>query len=925
MSRDSFETRTPLEVDDRTYTIYSLERLSASGHDLERLPYSLKILLENLLRNEDGLAVRPEDVEALAGWDPSAEPSHEIAYNPARVLLQDFTGVPAVVDLAAMRDAMAELGGDPAAVDPQIPADLVIDHSVQVDEYGKQAAFLINAEREYERNRERYAFLRWGQTAFGDFRVVPPDTGIVHQVNLEYFGKVVFDRETGGERLAYPDTLVGTDSHTTMINGLGVLGWGVGGIEAEAAMLGQPISMLIPQVVGFGLHGTLPEGATATDLVLRVTEMLREKGVVQKFVEFYGEGIGSLSLADRATIGNMSPEYGATCAIFPVDAETLAYLRFTGRSEERVKLVEAYAKAQGLFHTADAPQARYSGTLELDLSTVEPSIAGPKLPQRRIRLSEADDTFATDLEEMFEVGGTDAPGADLHRWAAEGGDPDGPAVATAAPPSVAVTCEAKEPDGEPATFEIGHGSVVIAAITSCTNTSNPSVMIGAGLLARNAVAKGLATKPWVKTSLAPGSMVVTEYLEEAGLMDDLEALGFHLVGYGCTTCIGNSGPLPGPIHEAILEHDLVACSVLSGNRNFEGRINPDTRANYLASPPLVVAYALAGRMDLDLTSDPIGEDGDGQPVYLRDIWPAQQEIRDTIRAAVKTEQFRDKYADVFSGDERWSALEIPEGDRFDWPAESTYIRRPSFLADVPAEPPPIEDVEGARALAFLGDSVTTDHISPAGSIAEDSPAGRYLVEQGVEPRDFNSYGSRRGNHEVMVRGTFANIRLRNLLVDREGGWTRHLPSGEEMTIYDAAMTYRDEGVPLVVIAGREYGSGSSRDWAAKGTLMLGVRAVIAESYERIHRSNLIGMGVLPLQFSEGESRASLGLTGEETYAIHGIGGDLHPGQRLEVVAELDGTGRRFTAVSRIDTPVELEYYSHGGILPYVLRQLRQET
>ncbi len=881
---DSFGTRKSLSVHGDAYSIWSLPALAERGLDISRLPYALKILLENLLRHEDGHAIDPGDIEALARWDAAAEPSREIMFTPARVLLQDFTGVPALVDLGAMRDAMAEMGGDPAAINPQVPADLVIDHSVQVDAYGREAAFLINAEREYERNRERYAFLRWGQTAFDGFRVVPPDTGIVHQVNLEYLGQVVFDNEIDGERCAYPDTLVGTDSHTTMINGLGVLGWGVGGIEAEAAMLGQPIAMLIPQVVGFKLHGTLPEGATATDLVLRVTEMLRERGVVGKFVEFYGQGIGSLSLADRATIGNMSPEYGATCAIFPIDQETLEYLRFTGRDEERVALVEAYAKEQGLFHTADAVEAEYSDTLELDLATIEPSLAGPKLPQRRIALSSAKTTFDLDLSELFDV---DRRNSD-----------------------------------KTASSDLHHGSVVIAAITSCTNTSNPSVMIGAGLLARNAVARGLATQPWVKTSLAPGSMVVTEYLKEAGLMDDLEALGFHLVGYGCTTCIGNSGPLAQPVSDAIHEHDLVACSVLSGNRNFEGRINPDTKANYLASPPLVVAYALAGRMDVDLTSEPLGHDREGNDVYLRDIWPSQREITETVRAAVKTEQFRAKYGQVFEGDERWHQLEIPEGDRFAWTDESTYIRRPTFLSDIPVVPTPPRDIENARVLALLGDSVTTDHISPAGSIPVESPAGQWLIAQGVEPREFNSYGSRRGNHEVMVRGTFANIRLRNRLAPgTEGGWTRHQPSGEEMTIYEAAIRYASETVPLIAIAGKEYGSGSSRDWAAKGTLMLGIRAVIADSYERIHRSNLIGMGVLPLQFVAGENAETVGLTGEEAFTIRGVS-DLSPGAKLEVVADSNGDRKTFEAVARIDTPVELDYYRHGGILPYVLRDLR---
>ena len=920
---DSFGTRKRLSVNGDAYSIWSLPALATRGLDVSRLPYSLKILLENLLRHEDGNVVDNGDIEALASWDATAEPAREIMFTPARVLLQDFTGVPALVDLAAMRNAIAEMGGDSAVINPQVPADLVIDHSVQVDAYGREAAFLINAEREYERNRERYAFLRWGQTAFDGFRVVPPDTGIVHQVNLEYLGQVVFDGVTDGERCAYPDTLVGTDSHTTMINGLGILGWGVGGIEAEAAMLGQPIAMLIPQVVGFNLRGTLPEGATATDLVLRVTEMLRERGVVGKFVEFYGRGIGSLSLADRATIGNMSPEYGATCAIFPIDQETLEYLRFTGRDDKRVALVEAYAKEQGLFHTTDALEAAYSDTLELDLATVEPSIAGPKLPQRRIVLSNAKATFGFDLTKMFGVdGGNDASERATTRWEGEGGGSDEPAVAVAASPCVSVTCETRDPEAAATTFDLHHGSVVIAAITSCTNTSNPSVMIGAGLLARNAVTRGLQTQPWVKTSLAPGSMVVTEYLKEAGLMDDLEALGFHLVGYGCTTCIGNSGPLSQPISDAIHEHDLVACSVLSGNRNFEGRINPDTKANYLASPPLVVAYALTGRMDLDLTAEPLGQDEQGNDVYLRDIWPTQQEITDTVRSAVKTEQFSAKYAQVFEGDERWHALEIPAGDRFAWTDESTYIRRPTFLGEIAAEPAPTGDIEGARVLALLGDSVTTDHISPAGSIPAESPAGQWLIEQGVQPQEFNSYGSRRGNHEVMVRGTFANIRLRNRLAPgTEGGWTRHQPSGEEMTIYRAAVQYASEGIPLIVIAGKEYGSGSSRDWAAKGTLMLGVGAVIADSYERIHRSNLIGMGVLPLQFGAGENAETLGLTGEEAFTIRGIA-DLSPGKQLEVIVQSSGDRKTFEAVARLDTPVELDYYHHGGILPYVLRTLR---
>ncbi len=919
--RNTFDTRDTLEVGGRSFRIYSLPRLADRGLDLTRLPYALKILLENLLRHEDGVAVRPADIEAVAGWDPGAEPSHEIAYMPARVLLQDFTGVPALVDLAAMRDAMGEMGGEAERINPLIPADLVIDHSVQVDAFGAPGAFQINVDREYERNRERYAFLRWGRNAFHGLRVVPPGTGICHQVNLEYLGRVVWTGDEDGGQVAYPDTLVGTDSHTTMINGLGVLGWGVGGIEAEAAMLGQPISMVIPQVLGFRLEGRLPEGATATDLVLRVTEMLRQKGVVGKFVEFFGPGVSALSLADRATIGNMSPEYGATCAIFPVDKETLAYLRFTGREESQIELVEAYTRAQGLFHTPDAPEAEYSDGLELDLGSVEPSIAGPKLPQRRIPLARSRDTFIHDLEEIFERVEIPSEQA-MHRWEEEGGDPDGPATAVAAPPRAKVRLE-KRDGGERIECELHHGSVVIAAITSCTNTSNPSVMLGAGLLARNAVARGLRSRPWVKTSLAPGSMVVTDYLDKAGLTDDLEALGFNLVGYGCTTCIGNSGPLPAEISKAIEEHGLVAASVLSGNRNFEGRINPDTRANYLASPPLVVAYALAGRMDIDLLEEPLGEGSDGEPVFLKDIWPSQEEITATIRSAVSTDQFRRKYGQVFEGDERWESLEIPEGERFAWDDASTYIRRPTFLMDILTHPEALTEIEGARVLALLGDSVTTDHISPAGSIKLDSPAGRYLVERGVEPRDFNSYGSRRGNHEVMVRGTFANIRLRNRLVEREGGWTRHLPDGEEMTIYDAAMKYGEEEVPLVVVAGKEYGSGSSRDWAAKGTRMLGVRAVLAESYERIHRSNLIGMGVLPLQFEPGESAAGLGLTGEETITIRGIADGIDTGERLEAqAAGPHGPARTFRLIARIDTPVEREYHRHGGILPYVLRQLR---
>ncbi len=935
---NSFGARRELEIGGGSATIYDLGALERAGVGrLGQLPYSMRILLENLLRQEDGHSVTADDIEAVATWSERAsEPSEqEIAFMPARVLLQDFTGVPAIVDLAAMRDAMAELGGDPTKINPLLPSELVIDHSVQVDSYGSEASFLINAEKELERNRERYAFLRWGQTAFDSFKVVPPDTGIVHQVNLEYLARVVLDAggldprpasaeargasgsRGGGGRLLYPDTLVGTDSHTTMINGLGVLGWGVGGIEAEAAMLGQPLSLLIPAVVGFKLHGTLPEGATATDLVLRVTEMLRAKGVVGKFVEFFGSGISSLSLADRATLGNMSPEYGATCALFPVDEETLAYLRFTGRAE-RAKIVEAYAKEQGLFHTTQSPEAIYSDTLELDLATVEPSLAGPKLPQQRIRLSHSKEAFEEALSGFLADGTSRGNGRSTGSGtpASDGGPGRGLPVIGRWEPE-----EASEgPGGE---FELRHGSVVIAAITSCTNTSNPSVMVGAGLLARNAVQRGLRRKAWVKTSLAPGSKVVTEYLEEAGLMPALEALGFNLVGYGCTTCIGNSGPLPGPISAAIREHDIVACSVLSGNRNFEGRINPDTRANYLASPPLVVAYALAGRMDIDLYNEPIGEGSDGAPVYLREIWPRQEEIRDTIRRALKTEMFEEQYADVYSGDENWRALPVPHGDRFAWDSLSTYVRQPPFFVGMRPAPEEPGDIAGARVLALLGDSVTTDHISPAGSIAEDSPAGRYLIEHGVGPAEFNSYGSRRGNHEVMMRGTFANIRLRNLLVPGvEGGYTVHLPDGEQVSIYDAAMRYAEDGVPLIVLAGKEYGTGSSRDWAAKGPSLLGVRAVIAEGYERIHRSNLIGMGVLPLQFLRNEGAGALGLNGRELFDIEGISTGLEPGRQVRVTARSSEGGEvGFDVTVRLDTAMEVEYYRNGGILQTVLRQM----
>ncbi|HUG43094.1 MAG TPA: aconitate hydratase AcnA [Acidobacteriota bacterium] len=891
---------------------------------MDRLPFSLRILLENLLRFEDGQSVKREDIEALAGWKPGQGADREIAFSPARVVLQDFTGVPAVVDLAVMRDAMAELGRDPSKINPLVPAELVIDHSVQVDSFGRPMSFQINLEREFERNLERYKFLRWGQAAFDDLRVVPPGTGIVHQVNLEYLARVVFESSGDEGNWAFPDTLVGTDSHTTMINGLGVLGWGVGGIEAEAAMLGQPISLLIPEFVGFRLQGSLPEGATATDLVLTITEMLRGKGVVGKFVEFYGPGVSSLALADRATIGNMSPEYGATCAIFPVDRETLEYLRFTAREESRVELVEAYARAQGLFHTPDSPEPEYSDTLELDLSTVEPSIAGPKRPQDRIPLSQSREAFGEALSSMIDGLDSKRPSAENStRWEEEGGDTGGVAVAAPAPPKVRVRLSAEENGGEAFEFDLEHGAVVIAAITSCTNTSNPSVMLGAGLLARKAVEKGLKRRPWVKTSLAPGSKVVTQYLDAAGLTGDLNELGFNLVGYGCTTCIGNSGPLPEAISNAIHENRLVACAVLSGNRNFEGRINPDVRANYLASPPLVVAYALAGRMDIDLVNEPLGAGKDGKDVYLRDIWPSQKEIRDAVRSAVRREMFAEKYQDVYSGDDRWRELPIPEGDRYEWDAESTYIRKPPFFDGIGPEPEPLTDLKGMRALALLGDSVTTDHISPAGSIPIDSPAGRYLIENGVEPRDFNSFGSRRGNHEVMMRGTFGNIRLRNLLVPGvEGGYTRHPSSQEPIFIFDAAMLYESEEIPLIVIAGKEYGSGSSRDWAAKGTRLLGVRVVLAESYERIHRSNLIGMGVLPLQFQSGESASSLELTGEETFEVIGLDQGVQPASSLTVRAKPEGgSAKEFSALVRIDTPKEVEYFRHGGILHYVLRTL----
>ncbi len=913
-SLDSFGVRRALEVRGREFQYFSLPELEKQGFaNVKHLPYSLKVLLENLLRNEDDQAVRRSDIEALANWDPAQKLEQEIAFNPARVIMQDFTGVPAIVDLAVMRDAMAELGGNPSLINPQVQADMVIDHSVQVDSFGTPRSLAFNVEKEFERNRERYAFLRWGQSSFDNFRVVPPATGIVHQVNLEYLAQVIYRASHDGSTFAYPDTLVGTDSHTTMINGLGVLGWGVGGIEAEAAMLGQPISLLIPEVVGFRLIGTLPQGATATDLVLTITEILRREGVVGKFVEFFGPGIAGLSLADRATLGNMSPEYGATCAIFPIDQQTLDYLQFTARDDGQIALVEAYAVAQGLFHSDASPEPVFSRVLELELGSVRPSIAGPRRPQDRIALRSSKPAFEKTLDAMLES---------LDRGAGEGGG--GTAVA-AAPARVAVSLT-DEQTGEEVEFTLRDGSVVIAAITSCTNTSNPSVMVGAGLLAKKAVERGLERKPWVKTSLAPGSQVVTRYLAEADLSRYLEALGFAVVGYGCTTCIGNSGPLPEPISQAIREHQLVACSVLSGNRNFEGRISPDVRANYLASPPLVVAYALAGRMDIDLYSEPLGQDGDGKDVFLRDVWPSEREIQETVRESVQSRMFAEKYADVFTGDETWRELPIPEGDRYVWEPDSTYIRKPTFFDGMPPEPPRLADLSGMRVLALLGDSVTTDHISPAGTIQVDSPAGRYLIEHGVEPQQFNSYGSRRGNHEVMIRGTFANIRLRNQLVPGvEGGFTRHPDVEGVLSIYDAAMRFQEDGVPLLILAGKEYGSGSSRDWAAKGTRLLGVDAVLAESFERIHRSNLIGMGVLPLQFEEGQSASTMGLTGDESYDLVGLSDDLKPGARLTVRAtDSEGQVKEFRVITRVDTPNEVQYYRHGGILHYVLRSLMKQ-
>ena len=913
---NSFGSRSTLRVGDRDYVIHRLDAAAKTHPNAARLPFSLKILLENLLRTEDGHAVRPADVAALANWDPKAKPEKEIAFTPARVLLQDFTGVPAVVDLAAMRDAMQRMGGDPKRINPLLPAELVIDHSVQVDDFGNGLAFRTNAEHEFRRNRERYEFLRWGQKAFRNFVVVPPDTGIVHQVNLEYLARVVFT-DDGKPPQAYPDTLVGTDSHTTMVNGLGVLGWGVGGIEAEAAMLGQPLSMLIPEVVGFRLKGRLPEGATATDLVLTVTQMLRKKGVVGKFVEFFGPGLADLALADRATIANMAPEYGATCGIFPVDAETLRYLRFSGRPESLIRLVEAYTKEQGLFHTARTPEAVYSDKLDLDLGTVEPSLAGPKRPQDRVPLGDVKQSFAAALPDLLGKA-KPKPANSSAEMAISKEIAEGSPVAF--PPPVHADA------GSTPTKELHHGSVVIAAITSCTNTSNPSVMMAAGLVAKKAVEKGLQTKPWVKTSLAPGSKVVTDYLIEAGLMRSLEALRFHLVGYGCTTCIGNSGPLPEAISKKIADDGLVVAAVLSGNRNFEGRVHPEVRANYLASPPLVVAYALAGRVDVDLKTEALGTGKDGKPVYLRDLWPTQQEVRDAVAKSVHSDMFTKEYGEVYKGDEHWQSLPMPEGDLFRWDAKSTYVKHPPYFEGMKPQPDRVQDVKGARVLAVLGDSITTDHISPAGSIKKDGPAGKYLIGRGVGPLDFNSYGARRGNDEVMVRGTFANVRLRNHLAPgTEGGVTRHLPDGEPMSIFDASVKYQKEGVPLMILAGKEYGSGSSRDWAAKGPLLLGVRVVIAESYERIHRSNLVGMGVLPLQFRPGENAASLGLTGEEVFDLEGLPALLDSGFAGGREITVRAGGKTFPALVRIDTPQEIHYYRHGGILQYVLRQLMGKT
>ncbi len=927
---NSFGARSPIRVGSQTYEVFRLDALARAGLNIERLPFALRILLENLLRNEDGKTVTADDIRRLAQWNSKKVPEDEISFSPARVLLQDFTGVPAVVDLAAMRDAMARMGGDPKQISPLQPVELVIDHSVQVDAYGSADALYVNAQLEFERNRERYLFLRWGQQAFSNFKVVPPDTGIVHQINLEYLARVVFATKTPEGRLqAYPDTLVGTDSHTTMINGLGVLGWGVGGIEAEAAMLGQPVSMLIPQVLGVRLVGTLPEGSTATDLVLTVTELLRRHGVVGMFVEFFGPGLASLPLADRATIANMSPEYGATCGLFPVDEETLRYLRFTGRSEEQIALVEAYLKEQGLFYRPDSPEPDYSQTLPLDLNTIEPSLAGPKRPQDRLRLSEAKEAFHKAIRSMVPLSQEPNGPKMVQEWEAEGGKlPHNPV--SPGREAAAALLEASEVrctlGGQ--RYSLRHGSIVIAAITSCTNTSNPSVMIAAGLLAKKAAEHGLKSAPWVKTSLAPGSKVVTDYLRQAGLMPYLEQLGFHLVGYGCTTCIGNSGHLPSEVSQAITTGSLIVCSVLSGNRNFEGRINPEVRANYLMSPPLVVAFAIAGRMDIDLLNESLGADPQGRFVFLRDIWPSQHEVQKVIGQSVQAQMFRETYREVFEGDDRWSTLQVPTGDRFVWDVSSTYIRRVPYFDQMTQGPSThMPEITGARVLALLGESITTDHISPAGNIKKDSPAGRYLIEQGVDPKDFNSYGARRGNHEVMVRGTFANIRLRNQLAPgTEGGFTTYLPTGEVTSIYDAAMKYQTQGIPLIVLAGKEYGSGSSRDWAAKGPALLGVRAVIAESFERIHRSNLVGMGILPLQFQAGHSVKTLGLTGRETFDILGLSDCTAQGTISKKTVSLrahreTSSPIEFSATLRIDTPQELLYFLHGGILPFVLRQL----
>ncbi len=902
--RNSFNARSNLQLKDRKYEIFRLDALTGKSQ-VNLLPFSLKVLLENLLRAEDGLTVKGEDIEALASWDVKAGVEREVAFTPGRVLLQDFTGVPAVVDLAVMRDAMKAMGGDPARINPLQPAELVIDHSVQVDEYGTGDSFEKNAEMEFSRNRERYAFLRWGQRAFKDFKVVPPDTGIVHQINLEYLARVVDTKKGNGVLAAFPDTLVGTDSHTTMINGLGVLGWGVGGIEAEAAMLGQPYSMLIPEVIGFKLRGALSEGATGTDLVLTIVQMLRKKGVVGKFVEYYGDGLSALPLADRATIANMSPEYGATCGIFPVDVVTIEYLKFTGRSPEQIALVESYTKEQGLFHSESISEPEYTDTLELDLSTVEPSMAGPKRPQDRVPLRESKPMFEKALKDLLEES------AGSKNDSKSNGDRRGESKS---PATVKVDIGGEE-------IELANGSVVITAITSCTNTSNPAAMLGAGLVAMKAVERGLRSKPWVKTSLAPGSKVVMEYLEKAGLISPLETLGFNLVGFGCTTCIGNSGPLPAAVSEAIREGDLSVVSVISGNRNFEGRVHSEVRMNYLASPPLVVIYALAGRMDINLASDPLGQGADGKLVYLKDIWPSQREVQEVILSSLQSDMYRNSYEDIYRGDLRWMGLPVPEGDLFAWDENSTYIRHPPYFDGMNSKPSPVTDIKGARALAVLGDSVTTDHISPAGAIRPTDPAGRYLTEKGVDPVEFNSYGSRRGNHEVMMRGAFANVRLRNQMAPgTEGGWTCHQTSGKQMTIYDASVRYQQEGVPLLVLAGKEYGSGSSRDWAAKGPMLLGIRAVITESFERIHRSNLVGMGILPLQFMPGDSVEKLGLTGEERFDFEGIGDGS--AKEIEVTAiPREGRPIVFKAKVRIDTPQEVHYYQNGGILHYVLRQL----